>query len=521
MFKRKALGQALSCKVFHLVPDEEFIISYDPSSLGQSIFDDVCSRIDLHDRDYYGLKFKDQIQWLDLNKTIAKQVKSALQPNQHLEFELRFKFYPGDQATLQNEITSYYLYLQLRIDLTDGRLHCDSQETLSYLIACILQCELGDYVADSDATTDNYVSQFRFVPNQTEELELASIALHKSEDFQGLSITESERNFLKKACKLDRYGIDPYPVKEGDSQNHYIIGVNHRGISLFQGLQRTRELLWDEIEKITFDGKLVLIYCRKQDKKSNKSRNSSPLYGFRCVSKANAYNFWKIAIEHRYFFTLEETPHRPLVASTGSFFKKNYKLTCFGKVERDVVKQNMENQRPTSSMKRTHSLLIRTNEGKNRWRGFRPGGNLETSLSNVFTDDNFANTTLPADLERVAEGNESDDSENNFASLASNKQQLDNLSGSKSASQPIRPHTRRSIVANYQSNDVLLANYQSKPMSSSDLVKTNLFFVFVVACMAILIYLMLNSDLNRREIKTKIFNPVKIFFTNLFAKNID
>lgn len=465
MFKRKALCQPSTCVVSHIIPDEELTVSYSPSSEAQSILSDLSKQIELADIDYYSLRFKGstnygQGQWLDMSKSVSKQMKLDKQASEPLALELRFKFYPADQAQLNNEATRYYLYLQLRLDLAEGKLYCESQETLAYLIACVLQSELGDYVVDSEATTGNYVSEFKFYPSQTEDVELAAIELHKSEDFQGLSPSESETNFLKKACQLDTYGVDPLPVKERLTKNHNMIGVNHRGVSTFQNYKKTYEFNWDDIERVSFDNKLVLIYCSRIEKPSesgHKAYKSKPLFSFKCNSKESAFNFWKLTIEHRYFFTLDGTPEKPLVANTGGFLKKNHKLKCSGRVERDLLRQNED--APRIGVRRTRSLLLKTEEGRTRWRGFQQGNNLQSSLSNVlstnhYTDNNH-NKTMPASLEQLHE--ESDD--NNFESIdhhsslynsytqAHNdnvyKQQLESA---QSNAQPLKPFSRRSVV---------------------------------------------------------------------------
>lgn len=388
MFRRKALEQGLILRVKLLTPDEELDIRYNNTSLGQDIIDDVAKKIDLRDKDYYGLKLQNQIQWLDPTKLVTKQTKK-MEP---VVLELRFKFYPAEPALLANESTRYYLYLQLRLDLLEGRLRSEDQDTLAYLIACTLQSELGDIETKPILDSFNYVSEFKFVPNQTADLEWNAIRFHLSEDFQGLVPGDAELNFLKKASKLDTYGIDPYPVKEGSSHNHFLIGVNYLGISTFQDSKKTNQFAWSEIERISLDNKLVLIYCNKIVKKGSKIK---PLFGFRCPSLDHAHNFWKIATEHRYFFTLESTPVKPLIANTGGLLKKSHKLKYTGRVEKDVLKDNNDdsNQR---CLKRSNSLLSKSVDGP-RWQGFHDKSFEGSSMRNIYASDAI-NRTMPSDL---------------------------------------------------------------------------------------------------------------------------
>lgn len=386
---KKALNQGLTCRVKLLTGDDELEISYTNSSIGQDILDQVVSKLDLRDKDYYSLKIHNQLQWLDLTKSVVKQTKGL----DIVLLELRFKYYPAEPALLANESTRYYLYLQLRLDLIEGRLRSDDQDTLAFLIACTLQSELGDSEYNTNSQNSNYVSEFKFVPNQTEELEWAAIKLHQGEDFLGLQPADAELNFLKKASQLDTYGIDPYPVKEGNSHNHFLIGVNHLGISTFQDSKKTNQFSWNEIVRISLDNKLVLIYCKKTEKKGVKTR---PLFGFRCPSQDHAYNFWKIATEHRYFFTLLFTPAKPIVTNTGGLFKKSHKLTYAGRVEKDVLRDYVDEYNH-KSVKRSHSLMSKSMDGP-RWQGFHNDNNSsQASMNNLYSSDAL-NKTMPTDL---------------------------------------------------------------------------------------------------------------------------
>lgn len=517
MSSKKALSQELKCKIRLLLPDEELDIGYTINSLGQDIFNSVANQIDLVDRDYYGLKIHDQRGWLDLTKSIVKQTKGM----DVVIFELRFKYYPAEPALLANESTRYYLYLQLRIDMIEDRLRSDSIETLAYLIACILQSELGDYTPNSKT---NYVSKFKFVPNQSQELELAAINLHQNEDFLGLKPADSELNFLKKACQLDTYGIDPFPVKDGNSHDHFLIGVNHLGISTFQDSRLTNRFTWEEIERLSLDNKIFLIYCRRTSKKGGKVKK--PLFGFRSPTQACAQNLWKIATEHRYFFTLESTPDIPIVTNTGGIFKKS-KLKYTGRVEKDLLRDHVDESR--STVKRSHSLMSKSIDGP-RWQGFQQGKNLQSSLNNIYSSD-YGNKTLPADMNYFREEEEDDeerdfDDENGDISFThrqsnSNRGSIfqDNnsaigkkriSSGSMSKDSPYKQanFTRRSVLTtksssdgidayNKNSNNIIRKGsqvYMDTDQRANDFIKTTIFLILLIISFLFIILLINDSD---------------------------
>lgn len=78
--------------------------------------------------------------------------------------------------------------------------------------------ELGDY--NPEEHIDNYVNELKILLKQTLQLEEKMIDIHKNE-LKGKNAVEVETMFLKKACILDTYGVDPHAVKVNN--NIYLI----------------------------------------------------------------------------------------------------------------------------------------------------------------------------------------------------------------------------------------------------------------------------------------------------------
>ncbi|CAF96906.1 unnamed protein product, partial [Tetraodon nigroviridis] len=213
-------------------------------SKGQTLMDMVCGHLNLLEKDYFGLTFADadtQKNWLDPSKEIKKQMRSS-----QWHFAFAVKFYPPDPSQLTEDITRYYLCLQLRDDILSGRLPC-SFVTHALLGSYTVQAELGDY--DHDEHGVDYVSDFRFAPNQTRELEERVMELHRN--YKGMTPAEAEINFLENAKKLSMYGVDLHHAKDSEGIE-IMLGVCANGLLIYRDRLRINRFAWPKILKISY-----------------------------------------------------------------------------------------------------------------------------------------------------------------------------------------------------------------------------------------------------------------------------
>ncbi|XP_040588827.1 band 4.1-like protein 1 isoform X10 [Mesocricetus auratus] len=278
------------CRVT-LLDASEYECEVEKHGRGQVLFDLVCEHLNLLEKDYFGLTFCDadsQKNWLDPSKEIKKQIRSS-----PWNFAFTVKFYPPDPAQLTEDITRYYLCLQLRADIITGRLPC-SFVTHALLGSYAVQAELGDY--DAEEHMGNYVSELRFAPNQTRELEERIMELHKT--YRGMTPGEAEIHFLENAKKLSMYGVDLHHAKDSEGID-IMLGVCANGLLIYRDRLRINRFAWPKILKISYKRSNFYIKIRPGEYEQFEST-----IGFKLPNHRSAKRLWKVCIEHHTFFRL-------------------------------------------------------------------------------------------------------------------------------------------------------------------------------------------------------------------------
>ncbi|XP_026320190.1 FERM domain-containing protein 5 isoform X2 [Hyposmocoma kahamanoa] len=377
MFKSR--GDIVYKCTVRLLEDTEILeCEFHPSYKGKYLLDHVCSQLNLTETDYFGLRYVDaggQRHWLHMAKLILKQVKDA----SPILFSFRVKFYPPNPLLLKEDVTRFQVYLQLKRDLLHGRLYCTANEA-AMLGALIIQIELGDY--DPNIHVGNYVSEMRLLLRQTDSIEARIQEIHRepvegtpggSGGVKGMSTQEAERQFLKIACQLDTYGIDPHPVKDHRGNQLYL-GINHGGIMTFQGGRKTHHFKWSEVHKINFEGRMFIVHLNYPEKKHT--------VGFKCPSGASCRHVWCCAIEQMLFFTLASSSDA-CVYSGGGLFSWGTKFKYVGRTEREIL------ERDGLLAPRDHQ-----DEGSSTSGGKRKASSVPATPSTPMTGD-FGYSSLP------------------------------------------------------------------------------------------------------------------------------
>uniref|UniRef100_A0A8W8MQT9 FERM domain-containing protein n=1 Tax=Magallana gigas TaxID=29159 RepID=A0A8W8MQT9_MAGGI len=353
--------------IVHFLDDSQQDFEVDKKAKSQVLLDKVFGHLELVEKDYFGLQFVDlspapdgmishahhpvgpyAMRWLDPLKTIKKQCRGP-----PYEFYFRVKFYVSDPSKLEEEYTRYHFFLQVKRDILEGRL-VTPPSTAALLASFAIQSELGDY--NPDEHKGNYISDYRFIPHQTEDFEKQVSELHKQH--RGQTPADAEYHYLDKAKRLEMYGVDLHnarvlidreiPINSpfygmfidanelgqcntGDQSNIDIqLGVTSVGLVVFQNNVKINTFPWAKIVKISFKRKQFFIQLRREMNDSVEN-----LIGFNMVSYRSCKNLWKSCVEHHTFFRLYvPNPPSKKIFSMGSKFRYS------GKTEFQTLEEN-------------------------------------------------------------------------------------------------------------------------------------------------------------------------------------
>ncbi|XP_067558207.1 band 4.1-like protein 2 isoform X8 [Pseudorca crassidens] len=332
--------RTVQCKVT-LLGGTEYSCDLEKRAKGQVLFDRVCEHLNLLEKDYFGLVFQEnpeQKNWLDPAKEMKRQLR-----NLPWLFSFNVKFYPPDPSQLTEDITRYFLCLQLREDIASGRLPC-SFVTHALLGSYTLQAELGDYDPEEHGSHD--LSDFQFAPTQTKELEEKVAELHKTH--RGLSPAQADSQFLENAKRLSMYGVDLHHAKDSEGVD-IKLGVCANGLLIYKDRLRINRFAWPKILKISYKRSNFYIKVRPAELEQFEST-----IGFKLPNHRAAKRLWKVCVEHHTFYRLvsPEQPPKAKFLTLGSKFRYS------GRTQVQTRQASTLIDRPAPHFERTSSKRV-------------------------------------------------------------------------------------------------------------------------------------------------------------------
>ncbi|KAM4712695.1 band 4.1-like protein 2 isoform 10-T10 [Anableps anableps] len=338
---RKNKMKVVVCHVT-LLDGTDFTCEVEKRAKGQYLFFKVCEHLNLLEKDYFGLTYKDNHDekcWLDPTKEIKRQIRSN-----NWQFAFSVKFYPPDPSQLTEDITRYLLCLQLREDVASGRLPC-SFVTHALLGSYTLQAELGDHEPDQPRPLD-FISQLTFAPNQNKEMEEKILELHKSH--RGMTPAQADLQFLENAKKLSMYGVDLHHAKDSEGVD-IMLGVCANGLLVYKDRLRINRFAWPKILKISYKRNNFYIKIRPGETEQFEST-----VGFKLQNHRSAKRLWKVCVENHSFFRLNapEPPTKARFLTLGSKFRYSGRTQAQTRLASSLI------DRPAPSFERTSSKRI-------------------------------------------------------------------------------------------------------------------------------------------------------------------
>ncbi|VEN49341.1 unnamed protein product [Callosobruchus maculatus] len=222
-------------------------------STGQDCLDVVCQKLGLNQPKFFGLQYvsrngENNLSWLELDRPIKRQLDKYARG---LYVHLRVMYYVISGVKLLNdEVTRYHYFLQLKQDVIEGRIACTPQQAVE-LAGYSMQAEFGNF--DAERHTAHYLKDFQLFPrNITDATLLAHLteaASRRHAALQGLPHGTAEECYICACQRLGGYGQETYAVKEVSSSAEAVLGICLTGVYVSVGGE-SRHFGWSDISNV-------------------------------------------------------------------------------------------------------------------------------------------------------------------------------------------------------------------------------------------------------------------------------
>ncbi|XP_074515327.1 FERM, ARHGEF and pleckstrin domain-containing protein 1 isoform X1 [Sebastes fasciatus] len=332
-------GRHVTVRV-RMLDDSEELFDISQKASGKVLFDLVCSHMNLIEGDYFGLEFQNHqkmMVWLDHIKPIIKQLRRP----KHTILRFAVKFFPPDHAQLLEELTRYLFALQIKQDVSCGRLTCNDTSA-ALMVSHIIQSEIGDF---EESQCRSHLLNNNYIPDQ---MPLIDKIMESHSKNIGQTPAESDYQLLEVARRLEMYGIRLHPAKDREG-TRLSLAVANTGVLVFQGHTKINAFNWSKVRKLSFKRKRFLIKLRP-DLNSSYQDTLEFMMGSRDCCKV----FWKICVEYHAFFRLFEEPKpkpKPVLFTRGSSFRFS------GRTQKQVMDYVRESEFKKIPFERKHSRV--------------------------------------------------------------------------------------------------------------------------------------------------------------------
>ncbi|XP_040056499.1 tyrosine-protein phosphatase non-receptor type 21 isoform X1 [Gasterosteus aculeatus] len=276
----------------------EFTLSVE--STGQECLEAVAQRLELREITYFSLWYfnKQNLQrWIDLEKPLKKQLdKYGLEPTVYFGVV----FYIPSVTQLQQEITRYQYYLQLKKDVLEGRISCSLEQAI-HLASLAVQADFGDF---NRYDSQDFLQKFALFPidwiQDERVLEEATqkVALHY-QSFRGLSAPEAEMMYMQEVEKMEGYGQESYQAKDSTGSD-VSMGSCIDGFFVKQKNGRPLSFRWNEINNMSHNRSFFVLELSNREESvqfQTEDMETSKYVCRMCLARLKFYKINKSSLE--------------------------------------------------------------------------------------------------------------------------------------------------------------------------------------------------------------------------------
>ncbi|XP_036406016.1 tyrosine-protein phosphatase non-receptor type 14-like [Megalops cyprinoides] len=235
-------------------------------STGQECLEAVAQRLELRETHYFGLWFhsKAQLQrWVELEKALKKQLDKF--GNEPLLF-FGVMFYVPNVSRLEQEVTRYQYYLQVKKEVLDGRLQCTVEQGIR-LAGLAVQADFGDF---NQFQSQDFLREYVLFPvtwQHVDEVldEWTQKVAEEHKSHCGMQPAEAELLYIKEVEKLDGFGQESFAAKDNYTNDIYI-GVSFIGV--FVKHRNGRSIMlhrWKDIGNIAHNKSAITVEITSRD----------------------------------------------------------------------------------------------------------------------------------------------------------------------------------------------------------------------------------------------------------------
>ncbi|XP_042194208.1 tyrosine-protein phosphatase non-receptor type 21 isoform X1 [Callorhinchus milii] len=295
---RRYTVSSKSCLVarIHLLDNGFLEFTLSVESTGQECLEAVAQRLELREITYFSLWYynkQNQSRWVDLEKPIKKQLdKYSIEPTVYFGVVL----YVPNATQLQQEITKYQYYLQLKKDILEGRIPCTLEEGIQ-LAGLAAQADFGDFdqyesqdfLYKCDLFPVNWIQDERMLQEATQKVAL----LHQK--FRGFMSSEAELLYLQEVMKMEGYGHESYTAKDSQG-NDLLIGACLEGIFVKHKNGRSPVFKWNDISNMSHNKSFFALELT----------NKEETIQFQTEDMETSKYIWRMCVVRQKFYRLNQ-----------------------------------------------------------------------------------------------------------------------------------------------------------------------------------------------------------------------